>query len=104
MVDGRRARVDPKGQYFTHAARLSPPPSLQPLLDMASSTDSKTDLEKVDLKPFHPAEMVLEEEVASATGPFARLTRWLDAQGVEARGLDRVPESERQPVSFAGEG
>lgn len=70
---------------------------------MTSSTDSKTDLEKVDLKPFSPAEVVLEEEVASATGPFARLTRWLDAQGVEARGLDRVPESERQPVSFFDE-
>jgi hypothetical protein len=69
-------------------------------LDMSSSTDSKTDLEKVDAQPAHPAEVVLEEEVASATGPFARLTRWLDAQGVEARGLDRVPESERAPVSL----
>ncbi|KAM0789268.1 hypothetical protein ACM66B_000110 [Microbotryomycetes sp. NB124-2] len=33
--------------------------------------------------------------VASATGPFAKLTKWLESIGAEARGLDRVPESQR---------
>ncbi|KAK4051357.1 hypothetical protein OIV83_002841 [Microbotryomycetes sp. JL201] len=34
--------------------------------------------------------------IASASGPFAKLTKWLESIGAEARGLDRVPESQRR--------
>lgn len=73
---------------------------------MTTSFDEKADLEKTtapaELQPSpsaSAADFALKEEVGAASGPFGRFTRWLDAQGVEARGLDRVPEEERAPVS-----
>ena len=62
-----------------------------------STRDSAPSLEK-DVGQDDKRAAELTTHVAAASGPFAKLTKWLDAIGVEARGLDRVPEDDRNSV------
>lgn len=51
-----------------------------------------SDVERSSSTAPHPVEIEADH------GPFGKLSRYLASAGVEARGLERVPENERTQV------
>ncbi|CEQ42895.1 SPOSA6832_04769 [Sporobolomyces salmonicolor] len=65
-----------------------------------ANSQEKVDLEKQPSLTAPTGAVVPEGDVVSATGPFAKVTRYLDHLGVETRSLERVPEDQRDQMFF----
>ncbi|GAA5864415.1 hypothetical protein JCM1840_000488 [Sporobolomyces johnsonii] len=65
-----------------------------------ANSQEKVDLEKQPSFTAPTGAVVPEGEVVSATGPFAKVTKYLDNLGVETRSLERVPEDQREQLSI----
>ncbi|GAA5906634.1 hypothetical protein JCM5296_000716 [Sporobolomyces johnsonii] len=65
-----------------------------------ANSQEKVDLEKQPSITAPTGAVVPEGEVVSATGPFAKVTKYLDNLGVETRSLERVPEDQREQLSI----
>ncbi|KAK4057190.1 hypothetical protein OIO90_001685 [Microbotryomycetes sp. JL221] len=73
------------------------------MTDDKAMDDNSTSSFSNSAKQQHGISTTVTPIVGAATGPFAKFTKWLESIGVEARGLDRVPESERTSTSYSAQ-